>query len=59
MYNYRDFYDKHPGFFLWDGVNSESTEILHALSGKSGKTSDILHALSAKTPTRLSWTHYL
>ena len=58
LYNYRDFYDKHPGFFLWDGVNSESTEILHALSAKSGKTSDILHALSAKTPVRLSWTHY-
>jgi|GEM_PF-7039057 len=58
LYNYRDFFDKHPQFFLWNGTESEPTLILHAVSAKSGESADILHALSAKTPIRLSWTHY-
>lgn len=58
LYNYRDFFDKHPRFFLWNGTESEPTLILHAMSAKSGESEDILHALSAKTPIRLSWTHY-
>lgn len=58
LYNYRDFFEKHPGFFLWNGTESEPTLILHAVSAKSGAAIDILHALSAKSPIRLSWTHY-
>lgn len=36
LYNYRDFFEKHPGFFLWNGTESEPTLILHAVSAKSG-----------------------
>ena len=52
LYNYIDFYQKHEGLFLVQNVvESNSTEILHAVSAKSDEESDynILHAMSAKS----------
>ena len=52
LYNYIDFYQKHEGLFLVQNVvETNSTEILHAVSAKSDEESDynILHAMSAKS----------
>lgn len=52
LYNYIDFYQKHEGLFLVQNVvETNSTEILHAVSAISDEESDynILHAMSAKS----------
>ena len=51
LYNYIDFYQKHEVLFQVKTVSdSDSTEILHAVSAKSGGESaqSIMHAMSAK-----------
>lgn len=52
LYNYIDFYQKHEGLFqVKVMVDSDSTEILHAVSAKFDEESDhnIVHAMSAKS----------
>ena len=52
LYNYIDFYQKHEALFQVKIVaDSDSSEILHAVSAKSGGeyVQDILHAMSAKS----------